>query len=161
MTEHPYARRDDAPIEPTTGPSTAPGMPASVPPESASYGTESNGTESYGTESYGTQPAGAPAADRPELTVERTRTGAVWVAVIAAAVVLLLLLIFILQNTEQVEVALFGANPNLPLGVALLLAAVLGALIVALIGTARIVQLRILARRHRGADRVVDRRSRR
>lgn len=35
---------------------------------------------------------------------------------------------FILQNTEQVEVALFGADPDLPLGVALLLAAVLGAL---------------------------------
>lgn len=102
-----------------------------------------------------------PPAERPELTVDRTRTGGLWVAAIAAAVVILLLLIFILQNTEQVEVALFGANPNLPLGVALLLAAVLGALIVALIGTARIVQLRMLARRHRGADRAANRRGRR
>jgi len=97
------------------------------------------------------EPSGA--ADRPELTIDRTRTGGLWVAAIAAAIVLLLLLIFILQNTEQVEVALFGANPNLPLGVALLLAAVLGALIVALIGTARIVQLRHVARRHRDEDR--------
>lgn len=96
------------------------------------------------------------AADRPELTIDRTRTGGLWVAAIGAAIVILLLLIFILQNTEQVEVALFGANPDLPLGVALLLAAVLGALIVALIGTARIVQLRMVARRHRGADKAVD-----
>lgn len=109
-----------------------------------------------------TRPVGpAGTGERPELTVERTRTGGLWVAAIAAAVVILLLLIFILQNTRQVEVALFGANPDLPLGVALLLAAVLGALIVALIGTARIVQLRMLARRHRGADRAADRRGRR
>jgi uncharacterized integral membrane protein len=86
-------------------------------------------------------------------TIDRTRTGGLWVAVTAAAIVILLLLIFVLQNTEQVEVALFGANPNLPLGVALLLAAVLGALVVALIGTARIVQLRQVARRHRDEDR--------
>ena len=45
--------------------------------------------------------------------------------------------------------SLFGAHPDLPLGVALLLAAVLGALVVALIGTARIVQLRLVAKRHR------------
>jgi uncharacterized integral membrane protein len=94
-----------------------------------------------------------PTEPAPELTIDRTRTGALWVAAIAAAVVVLLLLIFILQNTQQVEVALFGANPNLPLGVALLLAAVLGALTVALIGTARIVQLRLVAKRHRDSDR--------
>ena len=145
--EPPYARRDDGPLE-QTGPSTTPGMPAAVPPPYE---------QSYEPPR---EPA-APAAERPELTVDRTRTGGLWVALIAAAVVILLLLIFILQNTEQVEVSLFGANPDLPLGVALLLAAVLGALIVALVGTARIVQLRILARRHRGADRAANRRGRR
>ena len=72
--------------------------------------------------------------------------------------VILLLLIFILQNDEQVEVALFGANPDLPLGVALLLAAVLGALIVALLGTARVVQLRLTAKRHRSRRRRTTRR---
>lgn len=108
------------------------------------------------------EPGGpAAATTRPELTIDRTRTGGLWVAAIGAAIGILLLLIFILQNTEQVEVSLFGANPDLPLGVALLLAAVLGALIVALIGTARIVQLRMVARRHRGADKAVDRGRRR
>lgn len=77
----------------------------------------------------------------------RTRTGSLWVAVGAAAVVLLLLLIFILQNGSSVQVNLFGANPDLPLGVALLLAAVLGALVVVLVGAARVVQLRHAARR--------------
>ncbi len=75
--------------------------------------------------------------------------------------VILLLLIFILQNDEQVEVSLFGANPDLPLGVALLLAAVLGALIVALLGTARVVQLRLTAKRHRTEDQSAGRTGRR
>lgn len=78
---------------------------------------------------------------------ERTRTGGLWVAVGAATVVLLLLLIFILQNGSRVQINLFGANPDLPLGVALLLAAVLGALLVVLVGAARVVQLRHTARR--------------
>jgi uncharacterized integral membrane protein len=57
------------------------------------------------------------------------------------------LLIFILQNGSTVKINLFGANPSLPIGVALLLAAVLGALLVALVGAARVVQLRHTARR--------------
>ncbi|WP_198414022.1 LapA family protein [Micromonospora phaseoli] len=63
------------------------------------------------------------------------------------AVVLLLLLIFVLQNGQRAEVSFFGAHGTLPMGVALLLAAVSGVLLVALPGTARIVQLRVLARR--------------
>jgi uncharacterized integral membrane protein len=67
-------------------------------------------------------------------------------------VVLLLLLIFILENGRKVPVTYFGATGHLPLGVALLLAAVLGILLVVIPGTARIVQLRITARRHRRKD---------
>jgi len=61
--------------------------------------------------------------------------------------VLLLLLIFILQNGARVTIQFFGADPTLPLGVALLLAAVLGALLVALVGVARVVQLRHTAKK--------------
>ena len=90
-----------------------------------------------------------PAAAPPVQTAvpPRTRVSGIWVASIAAVVVLLLLLIFILQNGERVKIDIFGANPTLPLGVALLLAAVLGALLVALIGVARVVQLRHTARK--------------
>jgi uncharacterized integral membrane protein len=61
--------------------------------------------------------------------------------------VLLLLLIFVLQNGQRVEISFLGAHGQLPMGVALLLAAVFGVLLVALPGTARIVQLRMLDRR--------------
>ena len=77
----------------------------------------------------------------------RTRTAGLWIASVLFAVVLLLLLIFILQNGQRAEISFFGAHAHLPVGVALLLAAVFGILLVALPGTARIVQLRVLARR--------------
>lgn len=64
------------------------------------------------------------------------------------AVVLLLLLIFILENGQQVDIAFFGAHGHIPLGVALLLAAILGGLLVAIPTAARIMQLRMATRRH-------------
>ena len=96
------------------------------------------------------EPAPPPAA--PPLKIKRTRTSGVWVAVGFFAVVLLLLLIFILQNGTQVSVNYLGAHGHLPLGVALLLSAVCGVLLVVLAGAARISQLRAVARRHRRAD---------
>ena len=81
----------------------------------------------------------------------RTRMGGAWVAAALFAVVLLLLLIFILENGQQVDIAYFGAHGHLPLGVALLLAAVLGILLVVIPGAGRIIQLRRTARRHRKA----------
>jgi uncharacterized integral membrane protein len=78
--------------------------------------------------------------------------GAVWFGAASFAVILVLLLIFILQNSRTVQVSYLGAHGHLPLGVALLLAAVLGMLLVVIPGTARIIQLKITARRHRAID---------
>ncbi|MEV0398315.1 lipopolysaccharide assembly protein LapA domain-containing protein [Polymorphospora rubra] len=79
--------------------------------------------------------------------MKRSRVGGLWVAAVVFAFVLLLLLIFVLQNGQPAEVSFLGAHGTLPMGVALLLAAVFGVLLVALPGTARIVQLRKLDRR--------------
>ena len=88
----------------------------------------------------------------PQHVVKRTRMGGVWFAAVAFAVVLVLLLIFILENSQKVDISFFGAHGHLPLGVALLFAAVLGILLVVIPGTARIIQLRMTARRHQGID---------
>ena len=105
------------------------------------------------------EPAAPPAAPPtaaphplPQHRLKRTRTGGLWVAVGFFAVILLLLLIFILQNNTDVSVSYLGMHGHLPLGVALLLAAVCGVLLVVLAGTARIAQLRATARRHRRVD---------
>ena len=88
----------------------------------------------------------------PQHKIRRTRISGLWVSVGFFAVVLLLLLIFILQNGTKVDISYMGAHGHLPLGVALLLSAVCGVLLVVLAGAARISQLRAVARRHRRAD---------
>ena len=98
------------------------------------------------------QPEQAPPSPLPQHRIKRTRTSGIWVAVGFFGVVLLLLLIFILQNGTQVSVSYLGMHGHLPLGVALLLAAVCGVLLVVLAGAARISQLRTTARRHRRVD---------
>jgi uncharacterized integral membrane protein len=84
--------------------------------------------------------------------VKRTRVGGAWVAAALFALLLLLLLIFILENGQRVDIGYFGVHGHLPLGVALLFAAVLGVLLVVIPGTGRIIQLRVAARRHRRTD---------
>ena len=98
----------------------------------------------------------ATARTRPQHVIKRTRTGGVWVASVLFALMLALLLIFILENGQRASISYFGAHAHVPLGVALLFAAVLGILMVVIPGTARIVQLRIAARRHRRVDAKAD-----
>ena len=88
--------------------------------------------------------AQAPASPQPAPT---TKTGIAFGGLIAGAIVLILLLVFILENTESVKISYFGAGGHLPLGVALLLAAIGGALVTGIVGAARIMQLRRHVRR--------------
>jgi uncharacterized integral membrane protein len=66
---------------------------------------------------------------------------------VLSALVLLVLLVFILQNSEPVRINFLAASGTLPTGVALLLAAIAGLLLVAIPGGLRILQLRRAARR--------------
>lgn len=81
--------------------------------------------------------------DRP------TRTGRAYTTVAGAIVVLLLIIVFVAQNGTRVKVNFLFLHGHMALGLALLLAAVLGAALVALSGGARILQLRHRARAHR------------
>jgi lipopolysaccharide assembly protein A len=94
------------------------------------------------------QPRNAPVAV-PGAPVKRTRVGQARVAAVLFALILVLLLIFILQNNQSVEISFLGAHGHLPLGVALLFAAILGILLLAIPGTWRIIQLRRTARQQR------------
>lgn len=78
-----------------------------------------------------------------------TRTAGTWAAVVVATVTLIVLLVFILQNLQTTSVTFLGLTGDLPVGVALLLAAAIGGLLVALVGAARILQLRRTARKPR------------
>jgi uncharacterized integral membrane protein len=84
--------------------------------------------------------------------VRPTRTSRTWTALILFVLVLIFLLIFILQNGQSVKVSFLGADGHMPLAVSMLFAAAGGALLVAIPGVGRMVQLRRVARRHRTAE---------
>jgi uncharacterized integral membrane protein len=79
---------------------------------------------------------------QPAPVVTRTRSGGWWTGLVLSAVVLLFLLIFVLQNNAPMRINFLVWSGTLPSGVALLLSAVAGVLLVAIPGGLRILQLR-------------------
>ncbi|MFF0545226.1 lipopolysaccharide assembly LapA domain-containing protein [Nocardia thailandica] len=100
-------------------------------------------------------PAPDTTADKPvepvtrpkPAALTRSRTGYTWTALLAAALLGILLLIFIIQNLDQTQVDLLFWEFTLPLGVMVLLAVIVGALVMGLVGGVRILQLRHAAKR--------------
>jgi putative membrane protein len=86
----------------------------------------------------------APKRGRMHTRISGTRTG-----LIAGVALLIVMLIFIIQNAHAVNISFLGAHLRLSLAVALLFAGVIGALLMAAAGTARITQLRRIMRRDR------------
>jgi uncharacterized integral membrane protein len=100
----------------------------------------------------------APGAAPVPAQVKHTRLGGLWLMLALGAVVLVLLLVFILMNGQRVQVHLYGAHLTAPLGVALLLAAALGVLLVVVPGGGRILQLKRAARKlHREREHLAGR----
>lgn len=102
--------------------------------------------------------AGSPSAAVPEPDkhlpaehvedVKFTRAAALWSSLILGFLILIVLLIFITQNTASTEFSFLSWHWRLPLGVAILLAAVCGGLITALVSAARMFQLRRAAKKN-------------
>ena len=97
----------------------------------------------------GTSPQ-LPAAPSPHRARRmHTRISGMRTSLIAAAAGLIVVMIFIIQNAHAVNISFLGAHLRLSLAVALILAAIAGALLMAAAGTARITQLRQVIRRDR------------
>lgn len=110
--------------------------------------------------------AGAPAASTPAADVRpderrskgddplrHTRTSGAWTAVILAAVLIVLLVIFVVQNTESVPLQFLWLDGNFPLAAALLIATAVGMVVVAAVGSLRILQLRRRVKREQKVNR--------
>jgi uncharacterized integral membrane protein len=93
-----------------------------------------------------------PSRTPPVGPASGTRTSAVWLGICLAAVLLVVLIIFLLQNTNSVEVSFLWLHGRLPLAIALLIAGVGAALLTMIVGVARITQLRRRYRRVRQAN---------
>lgn len=85
-----------------------------------------------------TAPATDPTLDEP---TKRGVSGIVWAALILGVIILILLLIFIIQNNVSTRFEYMAWQFSLPLGVAMLLSAVAGALVMALVGSVRMFKL--------------------
>lgn len=118
--------------EPRTTPGTrsSKAEPAPRPTRQAHQQPMSTATQEQQAEPHGTQPA------------PKSRMAVVWAALIVGAILLILLLVFVIQNNVSTEFEYFTWHFNLPLGVAMLLAAIAGALIMALAGSVRMIQMR-------------------
>jgi uncharacterized integral membrane protein len=116
---------------PAPGGQHPPGSPA-APPEP--------GTASAAGPSIGAAPALSS-------TAKGGKVSALWIGLIAAAVLLIVLLVFIAQNSRRVTVRFLWLDGHMSLAIALLVSAVVGVLLVAVPGTARILQLRRAVRR--------------
>ena len=84
-------------------------------------------------------------------TVPKTRVSSAWTTIAVGLVLLIALLIFIFQNLDNVRVTFLVFHGSFPLALSLLCSAIAGALVVLLLGIARMIQLRRAARRHRDA----------
>jgi uncharacterized integral membrane protein len=93
------------------------------------------------------QPTPEPSGTASTGPVSGTRTSAAWLGVCLAAVLLVVLIVFLLQNTNSVEVSFLWMHGRLPLAIALLIAGVGAALLTMIVGVARITQLRRRFRR--------------
>lgn len=129
-----------SPDTPETGPNdntgpneVVPGARHRVVDQTAPQGTAAN--------------APSPADRAPRLT----RASAAWAAIIAALLLLVVLIVFVLQNPTTVVIHFLGWSGSLPVGMAMLIAAVTGGLLVATIGVARLTQLRVRAHHTRSA----------
>lgn len=92
-----------------------------------------------------------PADDGPRVQAEEvkfTRAAALWTSLILGFLILIVLLVFISQNTATTNFTFLSWHWTLPLGVAILLAAVAGGLITALVSAARMFQLRRAAKKN-------------
>jgi uncharacterized integral membrane protein len=87
-------------------------------------------------------------------TIPSTRASRAWTRVLPALVLLAAILLFVFQNLRSSKVSFVSLSGTLPLGVALLAAAALGALLVLALGSVRVLQLRKLVRRHQRAGQV-------
>lgn len=120
--------------------------PNRVPPTSGAV-TDTNQPEPAPS-AQDAAPAEASSADRaPRLT----RASAAWAAIIGALLLSVVLIVFVLQNPTTVVIHFLGWSGSLAVGMAMLIAAVTGGLLVATIGVARLTQLRVREHRTRAA----------
>lgn len=118
--------------------------------EAPGTGAEAPGLDDPATTPAGSVPLTSATPSSPDdRAPRRTRASAAWASVVVALLLLIIIIVFVLQNPTPVVIHFLGWSGTLDVGMAMLIAAVTGGLLVATVGVARLTQLRIRARRSR------------
>ena len=96
-------------------------------------------------------PGSSEGSPKPKDPLRGSRTSGLWFVVVLLVVLLVLTAIFVLQNTQKVEISFLGWNGSAPLAAALLIATAAGLVLAVAAGTLRILQLRRRVKRDRKA----------
>lgn len=124
-------------------PTSAPSTPAAHAKPATPSAAPTSPRPSQAQQAPNAAPSAAPQNDQHSAQpAPKSRMAVVWAALIVGAILLILLLVFVIQNNVSTEFEYFTWHFNLPLGVAMLLAAIAGALIMALAGSVRMIQMR-------------------
>lgn len=126
-----------SPHEPGPSASTDPSAPTTDGPSPTSPSTS--------------PPASSGTAAKQKDPLRGSRTSGVWFVLVLLVVLLVLTAIFVLQNTQKVEISFLGWNGSAPLAAALLIATASGLVLAVAAGTLRILQLRRRVKRDRKA----------
>lgn len=98
--------------------------------------------------------AAPPSGKEPIASPSHTRVSKTWVGLSIGIAILVVVVVFTVQNTRPAAIEFLWFDFTVPLGAALLLALLVGALVMALVGSARILELRSTLRRVRHARTV-------
>ncbi len=131
----------------SAAPSQNPAITLPRPSVNGSSSSQPASSQSASSQPASSQSVPAPHAPPPRPRQRPSRIASIRIALIAGFGALILLVIFIAQNTRATRVSFMGAHASMSLALALLIAAIAGALLMAAAGTARITQLRLTMRR--------------
>jgi len=133
-TSDPTPQPHDLPVEPENGLQT----------NSGEHAVQPRGHQ---------EPKTSREAPKSQEKLPVTKLGRIWTATIFGIIVLILLIVFIAQNQDVVTLRYFAYEGQVNLGLALLIAAIGGALVVAIAGVARVIQLRSTAKKKRKTNK--------
>ncbi|QEU12576.1 lipopolysaccharide assembly LapA domain-containing protein [Dermabacter vaginalis] len=123
-------------------PKSTPSAPAAQAKPATPSAAPTSQRPSHAQQAPKAAPSTAPQSDQHTAQpAPKSRMGVVWASLIVGALLLILLLVFVIQNNVSTQFEYFTWQFNLPLGVAMLLAAIAGALIMALAGSVRMIQM--------------------
>ncbi|MDO5032494.1 lipopolysaccharide assembly LapA domain-containing protein [Corynebacterium sp.] len=149
---HPDAEFPATPGESEVTGATAPEHSSSLPAEQSGSPFEPAPSSGAAVEETKAERKARERAQRDAGKVKGSFAASTWIALIVGFLLLIVLIIFILQNQQKVPMNFLNWSAEFPAGIAYLISAIAGALIMALVGMWRMFELRRQVRKQARAN---------